>query len=429
MNDTITADDIIATFASFTRGEINEGDNGIKSVLVTLRNLKMNLTVNMKVVEALANEYNGKMLHEKTGVYDDTTYEILVREESPFPTIRMRRNISSAKNDANGFTYELSACSDVYLVWLSKEVERSSDNQDRKMDLYNYNHFQMEQEFKKWDGKDLLDFLHSLSHRFQTIKIKASEKTSPTQFMRQVYAYLFHIGYNLDVAVVPIRVIDDVFRRSRLARVRRSRWDDLVPPCRTYNEDLVRHYVLAVSTDNPLIEFLSYYHVIEHFFENVFNDDLIESVKLSITDPGFSYKRKKDIEQLIKKVRKAIQVRSGAITFSEPEALRLCLVRFVDLPDLRNKLDEYDSSICDYYKTSVVPFANGPTFDIVNQDDEQVYKLLANRIYSTRNALVHSKEGDTVKFIPFKDDTTLIKELPLMRFIAESIIINESSIQ
>ena len=42
------------------------------------------------------------------------------------------------------------------------------------------------------------------------------------------------------------------------------------------------------------------------------------------------------------------------------------------------------------------------------------------------NAIVHSKEGEKSKYEPFKHDKQLAKELPLIRAVAEEIIINSA---
>jgi hypothetical protein len=210
--------------------------------------------------------------------------------------------------------------------------------------------------------------------------------------------------------------------------MRRSRTEELDPPRRSYTEDLVQHYLLAVSTDNPVIEYFSYYHVFEHFFESVFNDDLIESIRSSITDPGFSYKRKKDIGQLINSIKRSLQIRSETITFSEAEALRLCIAKFVNLAELRQKLNAYDDTLISFYKDNKVEFSGGGEVDLDSHDIEQVFRALTKRIYATRNALVHSKDGEKSKYTPFKDDRALVREVPLMRFISEMVILSESTV-
>ena len=71
--------------------------------------------------------------------------------------------------------------------------------------------------------------------------------------------------------------------------------------------------------------------------------------------------------------------------------------------------------------------ANKVNFD--GDKEDVIYKNLKERIYKTRNAIVHSKASveNTVSnnyYKPFKDDVELEKEIPLMRAIAEQIIIN-----
>jgi hypothetical protein len=115
-------------------------------------------------------------------------------------------------------------------------------------------------------------------------------------------------------------------------------------------------------------------------------------------------------------------------TFSEQEALRLTIDSYVDIADLREKVIEYDSSLLDYYQNNKVDFSNGDEVDLNELDYSIISKKLAARIYKTRNAIVHSKESERVRYMPFKDDRVLVKEIPLLRFIAEQIIIESSSV-
>ena len=65
---------------------------------------------------------------------------------------------------------------------------------------------------------------------------------------------------------------------------------------------------------------------------------------------------------------------------------------------------------------------------MINFDDlsEAFYTVVRNRIYSVRNAIVHSKEGEKLRYEPFKHDKELAKEVPLIRAVAEEIIINSA---
>ncbi len=185
---------------------------------------------------------------------------------------------------------------------------------------------------------------------------------------------------------------------------------------------------MGVASDNPSLEFLSYYHVAEHFFEAVFNDDLINQVKEMITLPDFSYRRKNDIRKLIWSVTKRIKLQNETVTFSEQEALKLTLKKYVDLQLLKEQLTEYDESLIEYHRTTEVAFSNGPSLNLEDEDSERALSSAATRIYRTRNAIVHSKEGERGKYIPFQHDRALVKEVPLLRFVAELIIIETSRV-
>ena len=51
------------------------------------------------------------------------------------------------------------------------------------------------------------------------------------------------------------------------------------PPLRKYNYDVVDYYRLAISSNDPYIKFISFYHVIEYFYDEVFKSKLIEDLK------------------------------------------------------------------------------------------------------------------------------------------------------
>ena len=57
-----------------------------------------------------------------------------------------------------------------------------------------------------------------------------------------------------------------------------------------------------------------------------------------------------------------------------------------------------------------------------------IIKRLSQRIYSVRNAIVHSKDCDKLRYQPFNNDDELRKEIPLIKSIAEIVIINTAEI-
>jgi hypothetical protein len=420
-------ENVIEVLSEFCRATAEaEGENYVFS----LQSLRMNghkLLLPGETLEEVIQRLSGLDVHEETALVSLKTYEVAVREESVAPFRRLREDKIEVSNQEAGLRYELSPASDAYLVWMLAQMKDRLDPRDvRGGMIYRPS---LERLIQEEGGMSPLEYIRETSFRWLTLKIYGDKPSSAASYARLTYAFLFQIAYNLDVSLVPQRLIEEMVRSGRINRMRRSRTEEIDPPRRVYNEDLVQHYLLAVSTENPVIEYLSYYHVLEYFFESVFNDDLVNTVRDSITDPGFSYKRKKDINLLINSIKKSLQIRSETITFSEAEALRLCIERFVSMPDLIDKLNAYDGALLDFYKSSKVEFSSGVEVDLRSLDSAAVAKALAKRIYSTRNSLVHSKEGERSKYTPFKDDRALVKEVPLLRFISEMVIVNESVVQ
>lgn len=418
--------EIVELLADYCRGTVEDAGEGYL-VNITRGDRSIQLSISNQDLNEILQRLIALEVNDETSLYDDISYEIIVREESTGPMRRIREDKIEVCNEEMGVTYELSLASDVYLVWLLNEIKTNLSPRDFHFGMFFSP--RIERLLEENDEINLLEFIRLTSFRLLTLKIQSEKKTPLNQFIKLTHSFLFHIGYNLDIALVPQRLLEEIARRGRITRMRRSRAEELDPPRRFYTEDLVQHYLLAVSTDNPVIEYLSYYHILEHFFESVFNDDLINSIKTKITNPGFSYKRKKDIGQLVNSIKRSLQIRSETITFSESEALRLCLIRFVNLPDLKDRLMDYDDSLVGFYKLNKVEFSGGGEFDLDDSDQEKILKNLTKRIYATRNSLVHSKDGDKSRYTPFRDDRVLVKEVPLMRFISEMVILSESAVQ
>jgi hypothetical protein len=363
-----------------------------------------------------------KSVSDETALHSENEYEIIVHVESPQP-FSMRSEPLILEDTDTQVTYEISGSSEEYLIWLICSANKSGSLRDLISGPLGRDRL-----IRLSDDTSALDALRTVLGRQLTLKIQSTHKTNIKRFQSLSNSLLFHLAYNLDLAVVPQRFLLEISRRGRITRMRRSAISEMDPPRRVYNEDLVNHYVLGISTDNPTVQFLSFYHVLEHFFESVFNDELIENIKTAITQPSFSYKRKKDIAGLVTTIKKNLQIRSETITFSEFQALCITLTRFMEKQEIVDKLNEYDASLVEYYKNEQVNFSNGSKVNLSSTDNETIIKNLAGRIYSTRNALVHSKDGDRAKYTPFRDERFLVKEIPLLRFISESVILAVSEL-
>jgi hypothetical protein len=241
-------------------------------------------------------------------------------------------------------------------------------------------------------------------------------------------SFLFHLTYNHDIAVSISNGFDGLLRRSRIQRVRRTEVGQLDAPRQSYEVDLVHHYMMGVSAESPLLSYLSYYHVAEHFFEKVFTDDLVEQVRRKIADPSFSIRRSKDVQEIIRTVtvvQRQVREEGGV---NEQRALQLVLEKYVDMSRLAADLDTYDPGLLLRYNNTKVSFAETDVVNLSDIGDKKIFASLTKRIYKVRNALVHAKDGVRPKYAPFFHDSELSKEVPLIRFVAEQIVIATATI-
>ena len=376
-------------------------------------------------------------LEPEATIHTPRDMEVLVREEAPFigPGLGRRAPWPLVLEDPDrGLRYTLGPPSDHFMLFLLDRLatlgpsERFFWLRRHRVRRRNLNQGDLLEPESAIPEITILDVLRDSMPRLHTLRIESERDLRPGQLQKLSDAFAFQIAYNLDIAFVSVRSLEEVLRRSRLRRMRRVRPEDLEPPRRIYESDLVYHYQLGVSTDSIPLEFLSYYHVAEHFFESVFEDDLITSVREQLTQPDFSFRRKPDVQTLIRLVRDRLKFQREDVTFSEPEALRLVIERYVNLDALARKLGDIQESLFAYYKENAVSFSKGDRVNLREDDTAAVGAALSRRIYKTRNAVVHSKEGGRPRYMPFRHDRELAQELPLMRLLAEEILINSGTV-
>ena len=119
---------------------------------------------------------------------------------------------------------------------------------------------------------------------------------------------------------------------------------------------------------------------------------------------------------------------NDGVSRNELSALCITIKKHINLHSLIDEINNYDPQYIDFLKTKKVSFSDGDIVNLRNSDEQCVCKELANRIYKTRNALVHSKEMETSKYKPFHDDKALNEEMLIIRLIAEQLIINTSRV-
>lgn len=367
------------------------------------------------------NSYN----YSKYVIYDEHHYEVIIDQ-----TNRMNRRIIPRfifpDNDIaidlpdhiNKIEYKLQELSDMMVL-----------NIIRIGDIYELRRFMSPIGLRRLinENLDLMDILRISIRNLYSVCITYEENTSINKIVGYIDAFLFNICYNYGISFRMLNDEDDFLLNRNRFKPRINRIDDLDFPRLLYIKDLTEQYHMAVSSLDPFIQFIGFYHIIEYFFEEVYKEDIIKTTKEIIMRPDFSIKNSKDILKLVNHINKK---KIDSTIGTELEALELTLIKYVKIDELKDSLNDIDSEIINYYKDHSVRFSNGNVFDLLD-DDDKIYKKIAKRIYDTRNSLVHNKSNEISTkergiYKPFKDSKVLSKEIPLLKVISEQIIIGSA---
>ncbi|MGE7672998.1 hypothetical protein ACQKMV_05340 [Lysinibacillus sp. NPDC094403] len=331
-------------------------------------------------------------------------------------------------DDENEINYTVGISSDFYVVWLFIELFKRYDNSSKVISTLQNRVRTYKYKRNLVTGNsnitiDCLDLMKSIIN-LQTIKISSSNvlmDTSKLTIMLDSFAYTYMCNKGRETKVYSIEEIVGI-NSSRKERKTR----EFEAPKRIYNSELIEYYNLAISSDDPFISFISYYHILEYFYDEIFKEFQIDNFKKSITSPTFSTKDNNQMYKIIKKIIKDGKEIKENGSGNEQKSLNFVLNKFInDIEDFKNKLSETE---IEYYSEKKVPFSAGDIIDFNSKDT--FIKNISNRIYKTRNALIHRKSGEQYKdltYNPYMHKTELRKEISLIKTIAEMVIENSSS--
>ena len=357
-------------------------------------------------------------------------YEVAVEIDRPIIHTMEFPQVSLDKE--NNIEYQIGLCSVEYCVFLLITLIEKSKQQNKKRVIlptkfrrgYPYQ-IDNENDEKELDWKDIL----IRNMREFSIKIITPNYSSLEKNRKRKEAYVFEFIYKTEQVVGEYADIEDILPTLEMGR----RMADSVPntietiPRREYISDVVDYYRLAFSSADPYIKYISFYHIMEYFYDEVYKRKIVADLINKITHPDFSYKGEEKVYEIATFVKNRMHMNDESGQGDELESLKYVLKEYVDIEQLKNKLNSIDQDSIMFYQSNKVAFCKAPT--IPWNDSEGVYNQIARRIYYTRNSLIHSKSGkNRERYKPYKDEKELQKEIPLVRVIAEMIIINSSKI-
>lgn len=377
------------------------------------------------------NDYKNITGEKELNVSNEKYYEIPISlKNDHFPIMfRYDRLIGKEyKDNENNLRYVIDSPSEQFwLKIIELMIKPNGMMMFRRISLY-------ESDFKFKEGiaqKSIFDLLKIIYRDRITLKIYSVYEYKKTSFQDLAESFIFNINYNTDIGIRQLYNPENTYERRRNDRFRNESIDNVPPPRRIYKKELIEQYNMASISEDPFIKYLCYYHILEHFYEAVYRENLIKTVKEQLTLPNFSIKKESEIIKLIDIIKDKVKYDRENFDGDELEALELVIKKYINAETIKTKIDSINPEISEYYDIKEVKFSKGIPVNF--RDIDNIQKNIAKRIYFTRNALVHYKSNDFTKkdkgiYRPFSDREELLKEIPLIRILAEEVIINSSKI-
>ncbi|MGX8833652.1 hypothetical protein ACWG0P_05500 [Amedibacillus sp. YH-ame6] len=348
----------------------------------------------------------------------DTYFEVAV-ELKRYPPFILQRALDEARVINNGYTLEITKLSSKYLYSILMHEKFDEEKLDGILRIRTYRLRDKDTTITN-TFNDLTEMI--ILNTCKVFKDESNEsKMSMKKYRSMVQSYLFNISYSLSIMI-------DFHKFKRNERyVSRKKRETQFFPYRKYNQNLIKYYYQAVNSDLPFVQYIAFYHIIEHFFFSVSEEEVFDRIKSLITSPSFVPKNKKSIKELYESLKKISRSQNENGAWKENEAFLLCLDKLIpDIIKLKDALQKLDTDYVERYKSNVDFIEETTEIDFDEERRDILFKKIRNRVYAVRNAIVHSKEGNESKYQPFIHDSHLAKEIPLIRALAEEIIINTS---
>jgi len=379
--------------------------------------------------------------HDIKAAYDDMQNYTLDKLEISTATYRevalqffrpYERSIAELEciNDQiNGITYSVGPASSTYCMFLLDAVFQDSKVNGRKsyIDLRHKSRLMLRRNRGDIERNDSMELLPEL-FRAYTLKVYSAKTVAIAQLRNYATSFEFQFMYKKNMAISEYTNIQDMYLIGNSV-LRYSSENIDSPPQRVYNSAVLDYYTMAMEARDPFTMYISFYHIIEHYFDAVFRKKLTEDIREKITHPDFSYKNEEKVYDLAKYIKKHMSNDDNSGKGNEFESLKYVLMEYVPINELKLRIMRFDPQAIDYYQNNLISFITSKKIKIAWTDLQGVYTNLATRIYETRNALVHSKSEQIFnQYRPYENKKELMLEIALIRSAAELVIINSSEI-
>lgn len=268
------------------------------------------------------------------------------------------------------------------------------------------------------DRYDTIEQIKSLADKLISVKVECSNCSYET-LRKLAKSYLYELNSSFGEAFTTVEVsVYDLFRSNQHYGPIRKKYDEISAPEKIYDDAILSYYQRAISTNNIEFQFLSFYQIIEYFYDIYFIDEMSSKLlakhsktPLDINDNEF---RSKIISDVVKEYKRQ----------NEKESFKGVLKANIrSKEDFRNRVNTVDDSLFNYLKEQWPGFLDLGSINYDLLSIEEFISKLSMRIYRIRNEVTHKKSQKT-KYIPQQHERYLLHETRLIQIIVELIIEN-----
>lgn len=205
----------------------------------------------------------------------DYSYEVAI--DLNYPISRDQEFPILSTDSTNGIQYELGYPTIEYCLYLIMQIKYKMNQQQgqnsRMMPLRLRG--SIDRYLNSDNNLSLSDLLPRIIGEY-SLKIKSTnEKPKSLKNFIGLKAS-FEFMYKTGISLTEYSDITDMFNIGRyIGGRRRDIASTNVVPLRKYNIDVVDYYKQAIASSDPYIKFISFYHVMEYFFDEVFKKNLL----------------------------------------------------------------------------------------------------------------------------------------------------------
>lgn len=260
--------------------------------------------------------------------------------------------------------------------------------------------------------------IHGISDSGHDDALKILERYSAAFFFE------LDLRYDFPLSLHRPRELQRSLATRRHRRLEASEPSPMAVIRNVYAESAVTLYFYGRSARGlPLLQYLAYYQAIEYFYPSFSNAEMLRRIRAQLKDPRFNPDNDRSLQKMISLAQ------TGGRLSAEREQLRMVLEACVEEADLLEFLTS-DKEIEGHF-TGKDQIRDVNPIRTKGGNNPRLVHQIADRVYSIRCRIVHTKEGggstDIDALLPFGREADALEfDILLMQFLVQKVIIAAS---